>query len=126
MVLRATCYSIKQRSNVVALLLQKEANNTMQWSHAKTFEFVFYCFHCLTSIFLFCFVIIRQILMFFTNFLSFLIKKKNKKKCTFHHLSLTKYTVIKWKRRRKKLTFSWLQDVILLPNFSLVLNAIMY
>ena len=49
---KAVCYSIKHRSKL--LLLQKEANTTMKWSHVKTF--VFYCFYCLTSIFvLFCF-----------------------------------------------------------------------
>ena len=51
---KPVCYSIKQRSKL--LLLQKEANTTMQWSHVKTFEFVFYCFYCLTSI---CFVFVR-------------------------------------------------------------------
>ena len=68
---KAVCYSIKQRSKL--LLLQKEANTTMQWSHVKTFEFVFYCFYCLTSIFfvLFCFCEINFDV--FTIFLSFLI-----------------------------------------------------
>ena len=53
---KVVCYSIKQRSKL--LLLHKEAKTTMQWSHVKTFKFVFYCFYCLTSIFfvLFCFV----------------------------------------------------------------------
>ena len=30
---------------------KKKAKITMQWSHVKTFEFVCYCFYCLTSIF---------------------------------------------------------------------------
>ena len=70
---KAVCYSIKQRSKLG--LLQKEANTTMQWSHVKTFKFVFYCFYCLTSIFvLFCFCEINFDV--FTIFLSVLIKKK--------------------------------------------------
>ena len=36
---KAVRYSIKQR--IKLLLLQKEANTTMQWSQVKTFEFVF-------------------------------------------------------------------------------------
>ena len=71
---KAVCYSIKQRSKL--LLLQKEANTTIQWSHVKTFEFVFYYFYCLTSIFfcLFCFCEINFDVL--TIFLSFLIFKK--------------------------------------------------
>ena len=50
---------------------KKEARATMQWSHVKTFEFVFYCFYCLTSIFvLFCFNEIN--LLFLPFSLSFL------------------------------------------------------
>ena len=49
---------------------KKEARATMQWSHVKTFEFVFYCFYCLTSFF--CFVFARQILKFLTFSISFL------------------------------------------------------
>ena len=45
---------IRQNSAVQLLLFCccKDEKNIIEWSHVKTFEFVFYC---LTSIFLFCF-----------------------------------------------------------------------
>ena len=43
-----------------------------QWSHVKTFEFVCYYLYYLKSIFLFCFVFVRKILMFLPFSLSFL------------------------------------------------------
>ena len=57
-------------SNSSFILFDKtQAKNTMQWSHVKTFEFVCYCFNCLTS---FLFVFARQILMILPFSLSFL------------------------------------------------------
>ena len=46
----------KAQYNSCCFFVKKKAKITMQWSHVKTFEFVCYCFYCLTSIFvLFCF-----------------------------------------------------------------------
>ena len=43
--------------NSCCFLFVKRRKITMQWFHVKTFEFVCYCFYCLTSIFFvfFCF-----------------------------------------------------------------------
>ena len=60
----------------------EEYRNVVLFCYAdnkKTFEFVFYCFYCLTPIF--CFVFARQILMFLPFSLSFLTLRK---KCIFH------------------------------------------
>ena len=44
----------KAQYNSCCFLFVKRRKITMQWFHVKTFEFVCYCFYCLTSI-LFCF-----------------------------------------------------------------------
>ena len=46
----------KAQYNSCCFLFVKRRKITMQWFHVKAFEFVCYCFYCLTSIFfLFCF-----------------------------------------------------------------------
>ena len=93
--------------------------------HVKTFEFVCYCFYCLTSIFcffLFCFcktnfyvfTIFSELSGLKGNVLFMEIYTSMKSSILF----LTKYAIFIYKRRRKKLFFNWLQEVIFPQFFS--------
>ena len=102
---KAVCYSIKQR--IKLLLLQKEANTTMQWSQVKTFKFVFIVwrqfFFCLFLWDKFwCFYHFSELSNLKKIYILFMEIYEPMEKWNF---SLTKYTIIRWKRRRKKLIF---------------------
>ena len=55
MIFRTAWYSTAQLTLVVLLLQKKKKKTTVQWFHVKTFEFVFYCSYCQTSILFVCF-----------------------------------------------------------------------
>ena len=92
------------------LLLEKEARITMQWSHIKTFELIYYC---LTLIFLFCFC--ETNFDVFTIFSKLLDLIKN---VFFHGNIICNYYVEK--KRRKKLSLNILQKGHIFPIFNYI------
>ena len=114
-IFRTACYSIKQRSKLILFC----CCNGLTSKHLNSFLIVFYC---LTSIYLFCFC--ETNFDVFTVFSELSVLKRNVLFMEIYTsmkssiLSLTKYTTFLQKKRRKKLFFNCLQEVIFSQIFS--------
>ena len=137
MIFRTACYSIKQRSKLLLFCCckkkQKLQCNGLTSKHSISFVIVFIVWR---QFFLFV-LFLQDKFDVFTIFSKLSNLKKNVLFMEIYipmeswTLSLTKYLIIRWKRRRKKLSFNWLQEVIFPQFFSCfeckyVLNALVY